>query len=393
MLNSLKVLFRNSAIKISNKYFQLKKNPAEGKKLLILRMDAIGDYILFRNFIESIKKSDKYKEYSITLAGNEIWKNLAETFDKEFTDKFIWINKTRIKQKAEWRYRLKILKEIRKQRFELLIIPNDTSSKLVKDIKKHSGIRNVIEQKSDSVYLFEDIKTALRGDYYGKDHREYLMTFFQFYRNKRYIEKVLNEKLSISKPYFKLKREKQKRDYVVIFPGAGFKARAWDAKNFGKVCMKISEITDLDIIVCGNNYDRIAAKIIIEESGNSNIKDMTGKTSLAELINLIANAKLLISNETCAVHIAVSTDTNAICISNGNHIGRFNPYPAEISDLAETIYPAEVTEKFSRFPELINEYHLLSHVNINSIDPEDVMAKAEKYLIKNSKKKYSDEKL
>ena len=40
------------------------------KSLLLIRLDAIGDYILFRNFIEELKKDEKYKHYSITLLGN-----------------------------------------------------------------------------------------------------------------------------------------------------------------------------------------------------------------------------------------------------------------------------------------------------------------------------------
>ncbi len=393
MFNSIKVIFRNSAIKILNKYFSLKTFFPKDKTLLILRVDAIGDYILFRNFIESVKKSERFKDYSITLAGNQTWKNLAETYDSEFIDDFIWIRKLRIKRKAEWLYRFSILKKIRNGRFETLLVPNDTSSKLIKDLINHSGIRNIIRKESDSVYLHQDINKVLENGSYEKDHRKYLEIFFQFYRNKRFIEEVIQEKINLSKPFFKVIRQKPEREYVVIFPGAGFQERIWNAENFGKVCRKISESTDLGILICGNDSDRKAAEIITKESGSDKIKDLTGKTSLSELINVIANAKLLISNETCAVHIAASVDTKAVCISNGNHIGRFNPYPEDISKNIETIYPSEITDGFDRFPELVKEYHYLSYVNINSITPEDVYQKAEMILTSKSMKKYSDKEI
>ena len=393
MLNSIKVVFRNSSKKILNKYYSTKTFFPKEKTLLILRMDAIGDYILFRNFIESIKKSERFRDYKITLAGNQIWKNIAETFDKEFIDDFIWIEKIRIKKKGEWVYRFSILRKIRRGRFETMIIPNDTTSNLIMDLKKHSGVRNIIEKESDSVYLHHDIKKVLEKDTYEKDHRKYLEIFFQFYRNKRFAEEIIQEKINLSKPFFKISKQKPEREYVVIFPGAGYQERVWLAKNFGIVCRKISENTDLDIFVCGNKSDRKAAKIIIEESGNGSTKDLTDATSLTELINLIANAKLLISNETCAVHIAASVETKTICISNGNHIGRFNPYPEEISKNIETMYPLEITNAFNRFPELINEYHFLSSVNINSITPEEVFEKTEKYLMLKPVSKYSKEEI
>lgn len=51
------------------------------KSLLLIRLDAICDYVLFRNYIELLKTSEKYKDYSITLLGNIAWKNLCEELD------------------------------------------------------------------------------------------------------------------------------------------------------------------------------------------------------------------------------------------------------------------------------------------------------------------------
>ena len=66
------------------------------KTLLLVRIDSIGDYVLFRNFIGIIKKSEKYKDYKITLCGNIAWKELAETFDREFISDFVWIDSKKL---------------------------------------------------------------------------------------------------------------------------------------------------------------------------------------------------------------------------------------------------------------------------------------------------------
>ena len=39
--------------------------------------------------------------------------------------------------------------------------------------------------------------------------------------------------------------------------------------------------------------------------------------------------KLLISNETSAIHIAAALDVQSICILGGGHYGRFTPYPLD----------------------------------------------------------------
>ena len=59
------------------------------------------------------------------------------------------------------------------------------------------------------------------------------------------------------------------------------------------------------------------------------VTNLAGKTSLQELISIIAGAHLLVGNETGAVHIAAAVSTSAICILGGGHFGRFLPYNLE----------------------------------------------------------------
>ena len=50
--------------------FNNKKITVTERSLIIVHTEAIGDYILFRNFIEQIKNSEKFKTYKITLIAN-----------------------------------------------------------------------------------------------------------------------------------------------------------------------------------------------------------------------------------------------------------------------------------------------------------------------------------
>src|SRR5471030_665385 len=60
------------------------------KRLLIMRTDVIGDYILFRNFIEVVRTSEKYKDYQVHLLGNPVWKDIALQYDGDFIDGFLF---------------------------------------------------------------------------------------------------------------------------------------------------------------------------------------------------------------------------------------------------------------------------------------------------------------
>src|ERR1700749_3325076 len=65
------------------------RSPA--KRMLIVKTDAIGDYVLFRNFIEAVKSSYAFRDYEIDLIGNEAWSDLALAFDGKFIGNFYFI--------------------------------------------------------------------------------------------------------------------------------------------------------------------------------------------------------------------------------------------------------------------------------------------------------------
>ena len=61
------------------------------KKVLIVRLDGIGDYVLFRNVLRFIRNSDKYHNAELTVLGNPIWRDLAESFDRDCADNWVWL--------------------------------------------------------------------------------------------------------------------------------------------------------------------------------------------------------------------------------------------------------------------------------------------------------------
>src|SRR5208337_3443635 len=54
----------------------ISRAPYSGRVLLV-RLDAIGDYVLFRNFIESCRQSRRFRGLKLDLLGNVRWKCLS----------------------------------------------------------------------------------------------------------------------------------------------------------------------------------------------------------------------------------------------------------------------------------------------------------------------------
>lgn len=369
MLDRIKIIFRDSAIKIFEKYLSGKSLFTKPNTLVIIRLDGIGDYVLFRNLIKEIKESEIFKNYRITLLGNEIWKDLAEGYDKNYIDKFIWINKQKFWSKAGWAYRYTVLFKLHYSGYELLIRPNDTRKHITEYISKYSGAKKIITKESDSLFFHnKSYSESVISE--NESNHKYENTIFQFYRNKYFIEEVTGKNITLKKPYFDIQKENVADEYIVIFPGAGNETRMWSAANFADICNKIMEVTNNRVIICGDNSDTAVADKIIEKVYFKNIEDRTGGTSLTDLVRIITNAKLLISNDTGAAHIGAAVNTKTICISNGNHFGRFHPYPKEISELIKTIYPQEVMNDHYNFEKHVKRFYINSDLDINSISPE-----------------------
>ena len=344
---------------------RLNKRKIFPNTILLVRVDSIGDYVLFRNFIKILK--DKYPNYSITFVGNEVYKDLAEFLDKKYINEFIWINRKKFEK--NFFYRVKKLKEILNKGYEVVINPtysrnfyaDDAIVRAVFSKEKIGSIGDLTNLKSWQKFLSDKYYTKL---IFAKDD-----VLFEFYRNKEFFENLFEERFSIKKPQININFNSNFNydNYAVLFIGASARFRKWDIKNFVKVGEFLSK-KGYNIIICGGNSDIEDAKKFKEYSNYTYI-DLVGKTSLIDFVSLLSKASILVSNETSAPHIAVALNLNKIfVISNGNHFGRFTPYPKEISSGYYPIYPLEIEKNMNNYELLVNKYGKGSNLDINSID-------------------------
>lgn len=116
--------------------------------------------------------------------------------------------------------------------------------------------------------------------------------------------------------------------YYVLFPGAGVGNRQWPVQHFRELAERIHLATGWTGIVCGGPGEEALGKELAAVS-TAPLQDRTGATSLGELVAVIAEAALLVANETSAVHIAAAVGTPSVCVVGGGHFGRFVPYQVE----------------------------------------------------------------
>ena len=86
---------------------------------------------------------------------------------------------------------------------------------------------------------------------------------------------------------------------------------------------------DLKIVLTGaGEYDFFGAQQI-ENSvcEKKKVINLVNKTSVSEMVALIANALFVLGNDSAAVHIASSVHVPSVVVLSGAEYGRFLPYP------------------------------------------------------------------
>ena len=351
------------------------------KSILLIRLDAIGDYILFRNFIEIIRKSDKYKYCKITLLGNEVWKEIAEKLDGEFIDNFIWLNRKKFNKNPIYRYQK--LKEIVKNGYEIVINPTYSREFYYGDsIAKVLTAKYKIGSKGDLSNISK--RQKLTGDtYYTRLIPAKDGIMFEFYRNKEFFEGFLGETIDINRPSIDVNKIASAFNlpdkFAVLYIGASAAIRRWNYANFAEVALYLKERLNLDVVICGGKDDASYGEKICNNLNEA--INLCGKTSLMDMIYIIKNSVLLISNETFAPHIAVALNIkNIFVIYNGIHLGRFVPYPKEICANYHVIYHPDIEKNLEDYKKLSNSYGYVSSLDINEITAESVIKNIEKNL-------------
>jgi len=99
--------------------------------------------------------------------------------------------------------------------------------------------------------------------------------------------------------------------------------------------------------------------------------DLTGKTSLPELLAVIKNASCLLSVDTGSIHLAASVNCLAFGIFNGSQYGRFSPYPKEICSNIISFYPKQVIEDINNKD--FSKYELISNNSYNDVTAKEVI--------------------
>ncbi|HEX7691465.1 MAG TPA: hypothetical protein VF408_03705, partial [Sediminibacterium sp.] len=231
------------------------------ERTLIVRVDEIGDYMLWRPFLAEMAAHAR-QQGTVHFCGNRSWKNLFDTLDQEQVDETYWLDKIRFKKDMVYRYRF--LRSVYRQGYTTVINPSFSRDKRYDDAITAAA-------KAPVTWGMVANTEAMRAYEYGYDKAVYTHLFnhtakpvFEFYRNRLFSEFVTGRRSEIMNTRIDtdiLPPAKQQlpENYFIVFPGSRSATRIWPAENFAAVSRYLSSRYGATPVICGAGSDKAYA--------------------------------------------------------------------------------------------------------------------------------------
>lgn len=311
----------------------------EYHSILVVRLDAIGDFILFSPFLRELKINNPNSK--ITLIVNPAVFNLAELCP--YVDNVKVFNcKTRsFFPKLEL-----FLKSIKfsisnlwPNNYDLAILPRwDVDyffasylilfSKARKRIAFSEKVNNLKRKLNKNYDLFFTNLIEFSGEVHEVNLNLILIEYLGFKISSNKLEVWINNQDEI----FGNTTLNQWRNFfiVAIAPGAIDKNRQWPVYYFKQLVEELILKFNFKIIILGGNNEIALGKEISDNFSQDSIIDLTGKTSIRQAASLLKKCNLYVGNDTGLKHIAAASGITVFEISrfhiNGYRMHGQSPY-------------------------------------------------------------------
>ena len=297
--------------------------------VLLIRLDNIGDFILWISSIKGIRK--RYADHDLILLANKNFAELAK--DIGYFSRVISIDTRKFAYNPV--YRWKVLAKTASLNVKVAINPSYSRNFLIGDSLMRASVANTRVGSKGDLSNITVWQKEISDQWYTHLIFASNKPLMELERDAEFLSGLgVNSKV-IHTPQLpiltKLTGELSiNEEYFIVFPGASWAGRKWPLKSFAKVGREISQCYRYKMVVCGTQSECQDAELIIDKSLVNEGVNLAGKTTLSQFCELVRGAKLLIGNETSAVHIAAATNTPSICLLGGGHFGRFMPYSGKV---------------------------------------------------------------
>ena len=291
------------------------------KLLLLIRLDGIGDFVMFLPLARLIAENRRQAGTRVVLVANRACGDLAIGLDG--IERTILVDRNRFR--LDLAYRVRLLASIRRLgATEAIECAYSRDSALGDAIVRFSGATTRLGWEGDGCNTgawLRDLSSRAYTRLFSNPDGPV---------NEIRTYEALAERLGLPAPELPPAvitgptRADLPDVYYVLAPQAGAGLRQWPADRFAALAERIHRHTGLTAVLVGDgrDVDRFAAI-----RAHAPVLDLNGRIGLAELAGIVARAAFLVGNDSAPVHLAAHLGVGSVCILAGGQFGRFLPYP------------------------------------------------------------------
>lgn len=296
--------------------------------LLVIRMDGIGDMVLFRTSLDHYAEAFGVDPSEITVIGCDSWKSIADEVFAGY--RVITINEHAYAKKPLYRFRINL-------KTRLLAPQKVVSNAFFRRALMADSLVWVTGAPETSVsYPYINEPTRVEFTYYLSqcDHVIDTGTYpaHELERHAAFVSHFTGQPVPVVPPRLNWRDKRslvpKGSPYVVLNPGSNEFGRRWPIENYVSLARWLVTQGHRAVFV-GKSDEKAHADLMAEAADDQQIIDMTGKTDLPGLMDILKSAALVVSNDTGPMHLAIGLGAPTVAIVGGGHFGSFIPYPEQ----------------------------------------------------------------
>jgi ADP-heptose:LPS heptosyltransferase len=304
-------------------------------RVLIVRLDGIGDFILWLDAAEALAKHYRERGMRTILVANALWAGWA--LELGIFDEVVAVDVRKFQRSPLYRYR--IGRRIRRLGCSTAIESTYSRYRLLGDAAiRLSGAGERIGSAGDTSNM-DARQKQIADRWYTRLIPADPSPKMELIRNAEFIRNFCEPGFRARLPRLNSSKLLRADDaflsatsgkpYYALFPGASWNGKQWPVSKFIEVAERLYRQTGWQGVVCGGPSDLELAETLCTQS-TAPLLNWAGRTDLAQLAAVLSTARLLLTNDTAAVHIASACGVPTVCLVGGGHYGRFMPYEVEM---------------------------------------------------------------
>ena len=296
--------------------------------VLVVRMDGIGDMVLFRRALDHYAEAFGVDKSEITVLGCESWGTLKDQV-------FQGYRVHAIDEHAFARrplYRFKVSLWVRNLAPAVVVCDSYMRRALMAD--SLAWVASAPRTVTSLPYVSE--RTRSEFNYYLSQADEVIDTgpypTHEVVRHYRFVSAVAGRTIRPEPPKIAWRDHPPPipagAPYAVLNPGSNEPGRRWPFAGYKSIAGRLLKI-GYRVAFVGQPGEWSSSQGIGDMAADARVIDLTGRTDLFQLLDLINNAALTVTNDTGPAHLSIALGRPTVVIVGGGHFGSFVPYPPE----------------------------------------------------------------